>query len=83
MTTMKAWIGAAALLLAHAAWAATTTTQVTVPPGDKVATFAGGCFWCMEQPFDRLPGVVATISGYTGGWTPNPTYEQVSSGLRS
>jgi peptide-methionine (S)-S-oxide reductase len=53
---------------------------VTVPPGDKVATFAGGCFWCMEQPFDRIPGVVATISGYTGGRTANPTYEEVSSG---
>jgi peptide-methionine (S)-S-oxide reductase len=73
-------MGAAAMLLAHAALAASTTTQVTVPPGDKVATFAGGCFWCMEQPFDRLPGVVATISGYTGGRTVNPSYEDVSSG---
>jgi peptide-methionine (S)-S-oxide reductase len=76
----RTWIGAALLLLAQGAWAAATTTQVTVPPGDKVATFAGGCFWCMEQPFDRIPGVVATISGYTGGRTVNPTYEDVSSG---
>ena len=45
-----------------------------------VATFAGGCFWCMEPPFDALPGVVATISGYTGGRAENPTYEQVSAG---
>jgi len=51
-----------------------------VPAGQKVAIFAGGCFWCMEPPFDKLPGVTATISGYTGGRTANPTYEQVSSG---
>jgi peptide methionine sulfoxide reductase msrA/msrB len=44
------------------------------------ATFAGGCFWCMEHPFDELPGVVSVTSGYTGGQTKNPTYEQVSSG---
>jgi peptide-methionine (S)-S-oxide reductase len=44
------------------------------------ATFAGGCFWCMEPPFDKLDGVVSTTSGYTGGRTVNPTYEQVSAG---
>jgi peptide-methionine (S)-S-oxide reductase len=44
------------------------------------ATFAGGCFWCMEPPYEKLPGVVDVISGYTGGRKPNPTYEQVSSG---
>ncbi|HET7401758.1 MAG TPA: peptide-methionine (S)-S-oxide reductase MsrA [Usitatibacter sp.] len=55
-------------------------TTVNVPPGDAVATFAGGCFWCMEPPYDKLPGVVATISGYTGGRKVNPTYEEVSSG---
>jgi peptide-methionine (S)-S-oxide reductase len=44
------------------------------------ATFAGGCFWCMEPPFDKLDGVVSTTSGYTGGRTANPTYEQVSAG---
>jgi peptide-methionine (S)-S-oxide reductase len=44
------------------------------------ATFAGGCFWCMEPPFDELRGVIATTSGYTGGRTKSPTYEQVSSG---
>ena len=46
----------------------------------KEAVFAGGCFWCLEGPFDALPGVLETQSGYTGGQTPNPTYEQVSSG---
>ena len=49
-------------------------------PGQAVATFAGGCFWCMEPPFDALDGVVATIAGYTGGSVPDPSYEQVSAG---
>jgi len=44
------------------------------------ATFAGGCFWCMEAPFEQLPGVRSVVSGYTGGAKPNPTYEEVSSG---
>ena len=44
------------------------------------ATFAGGCFWCMEPPFDALDGVASTTSGYTGGTLANPTYEQVSAG---
>jgi peptide-methionine (S)-S-oxide reductase len=44
------------------------------------ATFAGGCFWCMEAPFDKLPGVASVTSGYTGGTLKNPTYEQVSAG---
>ena len=44
------------------------------------ATFAGGCFWCMEPPFDKIAGVVSTTSGYSGGRTKNPTYEQVSAG---
>jgi peptide-methionine (S)-S-oxide reductase len=46
----------------------------------ETATFAGGCFWCMEPPFDALDGVLSTTSGYTGGRMPNPTYEQVSAG---
>jgi len=44
------------------------------------ATFAGGCFWCMEPPFDRVPGVVSTTSGYTGGTKVDPSYEEVSAG---
>ena len=44
------------------------------------ATFAGGCFWCMQPPFDRLKGVVSTKVGYTGGKKKNPTYEEVCSG---
>jgi peptide-methionine (S)-S-oxide reductase len=50
-------------------------------PRYEKATFAGGCFWCMEPPFDELPGVISTTSGYTGGQTKNPTYEQVSAGI--
>ena len=44
------------------------------------ATFAGGCFWCMQPPFDKTKGVVSTVVGYAGGTQDNPTYEQVSSG---
>ena len=44
-----------------------------------IATFAGGCFWCVEEAFERVPGVISAVSGYTGGTVPNPTYEQVSS----
>lgn len=49
-------------------------------PTTAVATFAGGCFWSMEYPFDKLSGVISTTSGYTGGRTQNPTYEKVSGG---
>ncbi len=45
-----------------------------------VATFAGGCFWCMEKPFEHIPGVMEVISGYTGGHVENPTYRQVGGG---
>ena len=50
------------------------------PPGSAVATFAGGCFWCLVPPFDKLDGVLATTSGYIGGTKTNPSYEEVSSG---
>jgi len=48
--------------------------------GYETATFAGGCFWCMEPPFDKLDGVISTTSGYIGGQEENPTYKQVSAG---
>ena len=46
----------------------------------KKATLAGGCFWCMQPPFDKIPGVISTAVGYTGGATAHPTYEEVCSG---
>lgn len=46
----------------------------------ETAIFAGGCFWCVEADFDKVPGVAETISGYTGGHVENPTYDQVSAG---
>jgi len=46
----------------------------------ELATFAGGCFWCMVSPFEDMPGVIRVVSGYTGGHKPNPTYEEVCSG---
>ncbi len=61
----------------------TPTVQGTNQPQETdlaTATFAGGCFWCMEKPFDDLEGVVSTTSGYTGGTVADPTYYQVSAG---
>lgn len=54
--------------------------QTTPEPALAVATFAGGCFWCVEADFDKVEGVVETISGFMGGTTKNPTYRQVVSG---
>ena len=65
---------------------ATTTLGADLPgkaaSGKRLekATFAGGCFWCMQPPFDHLAGVVSTTAGYTGGQKKNPTYEEVSAG---
>jgi peptide-methionine (S)-S-oxide reductase len=58
----------------------TTAAHPADPPPRAKATFAGGCFWCMEPPFEHLPGVLATRVGYTGGRKPKPTYEEVSAG---
>jgi peptide-methionine (S)-S-oxide reductase len=58
--------------------AVTAVTQER--PNTALATFAGGCFWCVEADFDKVKGVISTTSGYTGGRTANPTYEQVSHG---
>ena len=76
---MKLWF----LLLAMSVSAAPSVAAVA-PPAQAAqlqkATFAGGCFWCMEHPFDELPGVISVTSGYTGGHLKNPSYEQVSAG---
>jgi peptide-methionine (S)-S-oxide reductase len=66
-------LGAMLSTLAPAARAATATATAT-------AIFAGGCFWCTESDFEKVPGVIEAESGYTGGKTVNPTYQQVSSG---
>ena len=55
-------------------------TSVMAATNLEKATFAGGCFWCMEHPFDEIPGVVSVTSGYAGGQKKNPTYEEVSAG---
>jgi peptide-methionine (S)-S-oxide reductase len=74
----------ACLLTVWVAPRAAAQGQDTAPsPGaakTAKATFAGGCFWCMEPPFDKTDGVLSTTSGYTGGTKQNPTYEEVSAG---
>jgi peptide-methionine (S)-S-oxide reductase len=72
----------AALAVAFAAAEATAQQDSTPMPKDThaLATFAGGCFWCMEPPYDKLDGVLATTSGYTGGDQADPTYQEVSAG---
>ncbi len=56
----------------------TTHSTQTTPSKTAVAVFAGGCFWCMQPPYDKTLGVIKTVAGYAGGHTKNPTYEQVS-----
>ena len=68
----------AALVAVRGERAAAATSPAPERPGLTHATFAGGCFWCMEPPFEKLPGVVSVTSGFTGGPEKNPTYEQVS-----
>jgi len=75
MRTMLATTLAVAVALGATVAAAAATAS-----GNAVATFAGGCFWCMEPPYDELDGVISTTSGYTGGRKQNPTYEEVSTG---
>jgi peptide-methionine (S)-S-oxide reductase len=77
---MRRIILAVALLLAAAASAVPPRAAEQAATGYETATFAGGCFWCMEPPFDEMPGVVSTTSGYTGGRQKSPTYEEVSAG---
>ncbi len=80
---MRGHVIAVALLLAAAgSGSADAQTRPSVPAAAArdTATFAGGCFWCVEEAFDKAAGVVETTSGYAGGRTRNPTYEQVSAG---
>jgi peptide-methionine (S)-S-oxide reductase len=76
-------LGGMALALSLASAAVSASAQA-VPAADTktaVATFAGGCFWCVEADFDKVPGVISTVSGYIGGTSAKPTYEDVSRGL--
>jgi len=59
---------------------AAAQTPAPQPAKQAIATFAGGCFWCVEADFDKVDGVLSTTSGYTGGRVANPTYQQVSAG---
>jgi peptide-methionine (S)-S-oxide reductase len=72
----------AAVAIALAAAGAVAQQDATTMPkdGHALATFAGGCFWCMEPPYDKLDGVLATTSGYAGGDKTDPTYQEVSAG---
>jgi len=79
LATLRRLLAAALLLAGSAAFAQTAAPATSSPPaGTAKAVFAGGCFWCVESDFDKVPGVISTTSGYTGGNVPNPSYEQVS-----
>jgi len=69
-----------ALAQAQATKPATPAPVAGPSVATSVATFGGGCFWCVEEAFDKVPGVISTTSGYMGGRTKNPTYPQVSAG---
>ena len=83
MTPMKSIRRSLAATLIVGAAACSNAAPGADPPRATThaeAVFAGGCFWCTEADFDKIPGVLATTSGYTGGKLRNPTYEQVSAG---
>ena len=79
MLRIVAAVAAAAALLALATAPRAQDTPAA-REGIGVATFGSGCFWCTEADFDKIPGVLTTTSGYMGGKTPNPSYEQVGTG---
>jgi len=70
----------AALVLAAMTFGAAAQDDAPAPTATETAVFAGGCFWCVEADFEKLDGVVAAASGYTGGSVDHPTYKQVSHG---
>jgi len=76
---MRRHLALLALLVLGACTASPPAKRV-LPPNAATATFAAGCFWCVEEAFEKAPGVVDAVSGYTGGTTANPTYEAVTAG---
>ncbi len=77
---MKRSIAAIVLAVALFGAGSAQSQPAAQATGQATATFAGGCFWCVESDFDKVPGVLATTSGYTGGKVDNPSYTQVSAG---
>jgi peptide-methionine (S)-S-oxide reductase len=80
MSALPKTVLALAVVIVTAAHGAAPAAPAPVPAGAATAIFAGGCFWCIEGDFEKLPGVIEVESGYTAGKTANPSYEQVSSG---
>ncbi len=78
----KLLIPLVALLTVACSGGSDAQVRQSAPAGGalQTATFGGGCFWCVEEAFDKVAGVVSTTSGYTGGHVANPTYKQVSAG---
>ncbi|KAB2912408.1 MAG: peptide-methionine (S)-S-oxide reductase MsrA [Hyphomicrobiaceae bacterium] len=74
------WLAPLALVAGISVAAAQSQPAPKDAAATAVATFAGGCFWCVESDFDKVEGVLSTVSGYMGGRTKNPTYKQVSAG---
>ena len=77
---VSALILLASLLVACSHAAPDDPAKIVAPPNASAAVFSGGCFWCIQPPFDDAKGVYATYVGYCGGTTQNPTYEEVSGG---
>ena len=80
MTTERARIRTHAFVLAAALLVATVALAAAQDTGHAKATFAGGCFWCVEEAFEKVPGVISAVSGYTDGDVDNPSYKQVTGG---
>lgn len=77
---MKFNLAAAILASSLVLGCAASAQPVALPPGTESAIFAGGCFWCLEQDFEKLPGVIEAESGYIGGNEPFPSYYEVAAG---
>ena len=78
LTRAARWLAPLAFVAGISAAVAQTTPAPKGEGAVAVATFAGGCFWCVEEAFEKVPGVIRAVSGYTGGTVDKPTYEQVS-----